>query len=74
MPPTKIQPPKFSVTGRYLLNVKDRKEPGPTYFHDTQNIKEQCGLELIPTNSMSRFDNKAWAIQREYTPCSFCIQ
>lgn len=73
MPPQKIQPPQFSLTGRYLINVQERKVEGPTYFHDTENLQTQCGIEDIPTDSMSRFNGKAWAIQRGYTSCRYCI-
>lgn len=71
--PTPIRPqPQFSPYGRYLFNVDERKTEGATYFHDTQNAKVECGLELMPSNSISRFNNKAWAIQRGLTPCSEC--
>lgn len=72
MPPVKIQPPEFSPYGRYLLNVDHRKEEGPTYFHDTQNAKPECLIETFPANSVSRFNNRTWAAQRGYTPCSEC--
>lgn len=72
MPPKKIQPPQFTPVGRYLINVEERKVEGPTYFHDTENLTDQCEIVNIPTSSMSRFNGKAWAIQRGYEPCGYC--
>lgn len=72
MPVVNRQQPQFSPYGRYLLNVDDRKTPGATYFHDTQNSKVECAIESIPTGSVSRFNNKAWALQRGYESCSYC--
>lgn len=73
MPPPKIPLPQFSPVGRYLINVEERKIEGPTYFHDTQNFKEECGIEKIATSSASRFDNPDWARQRGYTQCQECM-
>lgn len=72
MPPVRIPSPQFSPYGRYLLNVDERKIEGATYFHDTQNAKLECRIESMPTNSVSRFGNKAWAVSRGYTPCVHC--
>ena len=72
MPPVNRQQPQFSPYGRYLLNVDERKTEGPTYFHDTQSAKVECGIEVVPTGSVSRFNNKAWAISRGYVPCGAC--
>lgn len=66
--------PEFTPYGRYLLNVDDRKTPGPTFFHDTDNISEACGLANAPTNSLSRFNNNEWAIERGYKPCMNCVE
>lgn len=70
--PTRAKP-EFSPYGRYLLNVDDRKTEGATYFHDTQNSVVECGLESIPTGSVSRFNNKTWATQRGFEPCRYCM-
>lgn len=72
MPAPKIPAPEFSPYGRYLLNVDERKTPGATYFHDTQNSVVECGIESIPTGSVSRFNNKEWAGQRGYQACEYC--
>lgn len=72
MPPIKIPKPEFSPYGRYLLNVDERKTEGATYFHDTQNSVVECGIESIPSSSVSRFGNKAWATQRGYEVCPYC--
>lgn len=72
MPLTNRQQPQFSPYGRYLLNVDERKTEGATYFHDTQHSVVECGIESIPSNSVSRFNNKAWAVQRGYTPHGAC--
>lgn len=73
MPPINRQQPQFSPYGRYLLNVEERKTEGATYFHDTYNVKVECGIESMPTNSVSRFNNKSWAQQRGYTQCPLCV-
>lgn len=72
MPPVNRQQPQFSPIGRYLINVEERKVEGPTYFHDLESMIETCGLADMPPKSISRFNNKAWAIQRGYTPCPNC--
>lgn len=72
MPPKKIPSPEFTPVGRYLLNVDERRIEGPTYFHDTENLTDLCEVVNIPTGSMSRFNNKAWAVQRGYTACEYC--
>ena len=72
MPPVNRQQPQFSPYGRYLLNVDDRKVEGATYFHDTENAKVECGIESMPTKSVSRFGNRSWALQRGYLPCEHC--
>lgn len=73
MPPSIRAKPEFHIWGRYALMVSDRKLPGPTYFHDTENLKEECGLEGIDASQMSRFNNTVWAGQRNYSPCPSCI-
>ena len=73
MPAPKQLRPEFSPYGRYLLNVDERKTPGATYFHDTQNSKVECCIESIPTGSVSRFNSKSWAQQRGLEPCEHCI-
>lgn len=73
MPTPNRQQPQFSPYGRYLLNVEDRKTKGATYFHDTQEAKVECGLESVPSGSASRFNNKAWAAERGYSPCRYCL-
>lgn len=73
MPPPRIPAPEFSPFGRYLLNVEDRKVQGPTFFHDTENFKEECGIEVTPSGSQSRFNNLNWALKRGYLKCEFCF-
>lgn len=72
MPPINRQQPKFSPYGRYLLDVQERKQEGANYFHDTQSSRVECGIESIPSGSISRFNNRAWAVQRGYQPCRYC--
>jgi len=72
MPPRPVLKPEFSIYGRYLLNVDERKVPGPTYFHDGDNLTDICGLKTVPTNSISRFNNVQWAISRGYDKCKEC--
>ena len=72
MPAPKYFSPEFSPYGRYLLNVDERKVEGATYFHDTQHSGVECGIESMPTGSVSRFDNRGWAISRGYMPCVHC--
>lgn len=70
MPVINRQQPSFGPYGRYLLNIKERKEA--PIFHDSQNLKVECGIEEVSTDFISRFDNRAWAIQRGYTTCPSC--
>lgn len=73
MPPPKIPPPGFSPVGRYLINVDERLDKTtPNYFHDTENYKPECGIENMPSNSVSRFINKSWAKFRGYIECQYC--
>lgn len=72
MPAPKYFSPEFSPYGRYILNVGDRKLEGATYFHDSHESKVECQIESIPSGSMSRFNNRAWALQRGYESCSHC--
>lgn len=72
MPTPQREQPQFSPYGRYLLNVQERKVPGHTYFHDTQNSVVECGIESMPSSSISRFNGLQWAISRGYTPCEYC--
>lgn len=76
MPPPKLAKPEFSPYGRYLIDVDARHESRSkgekSVFHDTENVKETCGLEGIDTGSMSRFNNLNWALGRGYIRCPEC--
>lgn len=73
MPPPRIPDPQFSPTGRYLLNVAERREPGDTFFHDTFNFTDECGIQDMNTNSISRFNNAGWALRRGFKRCEHCF-
>lgn len=73
MPPKKIPRPEFSPYGRYLIDVDERKVEGPTYIHDTENFRDECHIEGIPSGSQSRFNTLAWALSRGYLKCEFCF-
>lgn len=72
MPPRPIEKPEFSIYGRYLLNVDERKTPGTTYFHDTEYLQDKCGVQSVPSGSLSRFNNKVWATSRGFVQCNHC--
>ena len=74
MPPPKIPPPQFSLTGRYLLDVSTRwDKTTPNYFHDLENIQPECKLEGMSSGNISRFDSIEWALFRGYQKCLYCF-
>ena len=68
-----MEKPEFSPYGRYLINVDERKKPGPNYFHDTYGIVPLCNLDDVPKTSKSRFNNPKWAVERGYVKCGTCV-
>lgn len=81
MPPPKNIPPEFHPVGRYLIDVKARREAREAMvadrgkqiiFHDTDNVQEACGYQDTPTSYLSRFNNKEWAEVRGFKPCPVC--
>lgn len=76
MPPPKIPSPQFSPTGRYVLDIRERYYTdliGKPVFHDSENYQEECHIELIPANYMSRFDSLGWGLRRGYARCNHCL-
>jgi hypothetical protein len=69
-----MEKPEFSPYGRYLINVDERKVPGPNYFHDTYGIVPECNLDAVPKTSKSRFNNPKWAASRGFIECQHCTE
>jgi hypothetical protein len=75
-PPKPYSSPQFSPYGRYMINLIERKvareNNQPTTFHDSENLKDECNIQEVEANYLSRFNNPDWAKQADYKPCSHC--
>lgn len=72
MPPPVIPKPEFSPYGLYAIDVRQRPLPGSTPFHNSEHYTDECSMSDVPIGSISRFNNRDWALTRGYVECQYC--